>query len=92
MEVDGEYEVDDESCDPYDTDDTNESDFEFSDDELANDFDDLEISDEDPDTYVDELNSMDEITVTDGGFTSISARERIPISVFRACFTEEILH
>lgn len=92
MEVDEEYEVDDESCDSYDTYDTSESDFEFSDNELTNDFDDLEISEEDPDTYIDELNSMDAITVTNGGFTSISVRERSPISVFRAFFTEKILH
>jgi len=35
---------------------------------------------------------MDESYITDGGFTSISLKERTPVSVVRTFFTEEILN
>ena len=92
MEFDGESEVDDESCDSHATDDPSESDFDFNHDELVDDFDDLELSDEEPDAYVDELNSSDEIIDADGGFASISDEELTPISIFRAFCTEEREH
>ena len=92
MEFDGESEVDDESCDSYDTDDTSENDFNFNDDELVDDFDDLKLPDEDPDAYVNEQNSADETITTNSGFTSISDEEGTPISIFRAFFSEGILH
>ena len=85
-------EVDDESCDSHATDDDSESDLDFNHDELVDDFDDLELSDEDPDAYVDELNSSDEIIDADGGFTAISNEEPTPILIFRAVCTEGILH
>ncbi|CAF1440626.1 unnamed protein product [Adineta ricciae] len=62
----------DESCDSYASDDTNDSDFDFDYDELVDNFDKLEFSDEDMDVYDEELNSMNESYATNGGFTSIS--------------------
>jgi hypothetical protein len=76
MEFYGNNEVDDESYDSYASDDISESDFDFDYDELADNLDELELSDED----------------LDGGFTSISLKERTPVSVFRTFFTEEILN
>jgi hypothetical protein len=35
---------------------------------------------------------MNENNIADGGFTSISLKERTPVSVFRTFFTEEILN
>ncbi len=60
MEFYGNNEVDDESYDSYASDDTNESDFDFDYDELADILDELELSGEDLDVYAEELNSMNE--------------------------------
>ena len=80
----GNMELDDQSSDSYASDDTSESDFEF-------DFDELELSDDDSNVYPEELNSMNESSITDSGFTSISLKELTPVSVFRKFFDEEIL-
>ena len=53
--------------------------------------DELELSDEDSDVYVEELNSISENSITDSGFTSISLKELSPVSVSRNVFDEEIL-
>ena len=58
---------------------------------IVDNFDDFELSDEDIEVYVEELNPMNESYVTDGGFTSIPLKEPEPVSVFRTFFTEEIL-
>jgi hypothetical protein len=93
MEFYGNNEVDDESYDSYVSDDTSESDFDFDYDELADNLDELadnldelELSDEDLDVYADELNSVNESNIADGDFTSISLKERTPVSVFRTFF------
>jgi hypothetical protein len=83
MEFYGNNEVDDESCDSYASEDTNESDFDFDYDELVDNWDELKLSDEDLNLCAEELNSMDESYITDGGFTSISLKERTPVSVVR---------
>ena len=88
----GNDEVDDKSCDSYANDDTSDSDFDFDYDELVDNSDELELSDEDLDVYAEELSSMNESNIADGGFTSISLKERTPVSVFRTFFTEEILN
>ena len=85
-------EVDNESDVSYASDDTLESDFDFDSDELADDLDEFELSDEDLDVYEEELNLMNGSHIKDGGFTSISLKERTPVSVFRTFFTEEILN
>jgi hypothetical protein len=92
MEFYGNNEVDDESYDSHASDDTSESDFDFDYDELADNLDELELSDEDLDVYAEELNSVNESNIADGDFTSISLKERTPASVFRNFFTEEILN
>ena len=94
MEFYGNDEGNDESYDSYASDDTSESDFDFDYDELVDNFDEFELSDEDIEVYVEELNPMNESYVTDGGFTSISLKEPEPepVSVFRTFFTEEILN
>ena len=51
----------------------------------------LELSDDDSNVYPEELNSMNESSITDSGFTSISLKELTPVSVFRKFFDEEIL-
>ena len=84
MESYGNMELDDQSSDSYASDDTSESDFEF-------DFDELELSDDDSNVYPEELNSMNESSITDSGFTSISLKKLTPVSVFRKFFDEEIL-
>ena len=86
MEFYGNNQLDDESYDSYASDDTSESDFDFDYDELADNLDELELSDEDLDAYEKELSSIDESNIADGGFTSISLKERIPVSVFRTFF------
>ena len=91
MEFYGNDEGNDESCDSYASDDTSESDFDFDYDELVDNFDEFELSDEDIEVYVEELNPMNESYITDGGFTLISLKEPEPVSVFRTFFTEEIL-
>ncbi|CAF1514224.1 unnamed protein product, partial [Rotaria sp. Silwood1] len=60
MEFYGNNEVDDNSYDSYASDDTSESDFDLDYDELADSFDELELSDEDLDAYAEQLNSMNE--------------------------------
>ncbi len=92
MEFYGNNEIDDESDVSYASDDTRESDFDFDSDELADNLDELELSDEDLDVYEEELDLMNESNITDDGFTSISLKERTPVSVFRTSFTEEILN
>ena len=92
MEFYGNDEGNDESYDSYASDDTSESDFDFDYDELVDNFDEFELSDEDIEVYVEELNPMNESYVTDGGFTSISLKEPEPVSVFRTFFIEEILN
>ena len=92
MEFYGNDEGNDESYDSYASDDTSESDFDFDYDELVDNSDEFELSDEDIEVYVEELNPMNESYVTDGGFTSISLKEPEPVSVFRTFFTEEILN
>ena len=92
MEFYGNDKGNDESYDSYASDDTNESDFDFDYDELVDNFDEFELSDEDIEVYVEELNPMNESYVTDGSFTSISLKEPEPVSVFRTFFTEEILN
>ena len=89
LEFYGNNEVDDESCDSYNSDDISESDFDFDYDELVDNLDELELSDEDLDVYSDELNFMNESYITDGGFTSISPKEQTLVSVFRTFFTDQ---
>ena len=48
-------EVDDDSSDPYTSDDSSESNFDFDYDELVDNLDDLEPSDEDLNAYAEEL-------------------------------------
>ena len=76
-------ESNDESYDSYASDDTSKSDFDFDYDELVDNFDEFESSDEDIEVYIEELNSMNEKYVMDGGFISISLKEPEPVSVFR---------
>ena len=83
-------EVDDESYDSYASDDTSESDFDFNYDEPIDNLDEFELSDEDSDVYAEELDSINGSYITNDGFTSISLKERTPISAFRTFFTEEI--
>jgi len=59
---------------------------------MMKNLDEIELSDEDLDAYAEELNSINESYITDGGFTSISLKERTPISVFRTFFIEEIFN
>ena len=92
MEFYGNDEGNDESYDSYASDDTTESDFDFDYHELVDNFDEFELSDEDIEVYVTELNPMNESYVTDGGFTSTSLKEPEPVSVSRTFFTEEILN
>ena len=92
MEIYGNDEGNDESYDSYASDDTSESDFDFNYDELVDNFDEFELSDEDIEVYVEELNPMNRSYVTDGGFTSISLKEPEPVLVFRTFFAEEILN
>ena len=91
MEFYENIELDDQPYDSYASDDTSENDFDFENDELANNLDELEFSDEDLDVYAEELNSMDGSSIADSGFTSISLKELTPILVFRNFFDEEIL-
>ena len=77
-------ELDDQLSDSYASDDTSESDFEFN-------FDELELSDDDSNVYPEKLNSMNESSFTDSGFTSIFLKELTPVSVFRKVFDREIL-
>jgi hypothetical protein len=56
MEFSGYNEVDDESCDSYNSDDSSESDFDFDYDELVDSLDELELSDEDLDACLKKLN------------------------------------
>ena len=91
MEFYGNIELDDQPYDSHASDDTSQSDFDFENDELADNLDELEFSDEDLDVYAEELNSMDESSITDSGFTLISFKELTPISVLRNFFVEEIL-
>ena len=86
MEFYGNDEGNDESYDSYASENTSESDFDFDYDELVDNFDEFELSDEDIEVYVEELNPMNESYVTDGGFTSISLKEPEPVSVFRTFF------
>ena len=90
MEFYGNIELDDQPYDSYASDDTSESDFDFENDELVDNLDKLELSDEDLDVYA-KLNSMNESSITDSRFTSISLKELTPLSVFRNFFDEEIL-
>ena len=91
MEPYGNMELDDHPYDSYASDDTSESDFDFDDDELADNLDELELSDdEDSDVYAEELNSMSESSITDSAFTSICLKELTPVSVFRNFVDEEI--
>jgi hypothetical protein len=92
MEFYGNTEVDDESCDSYASNDTSESGFDFDYDELVDNLDELELFDEGLDVYAEKLNSMNESYVTDGGFISISLKERTPVLVLRTFFTEEIFN
>ena len=91
MEFYGNIELDNQPYDSYASDDTSESDFDFENDELADNLNELEFSDEDLDVYAEELNSMDESSISDSGFTSISLKELTPISVVWNFFDEEIL-
>ena len=68
-----------------------ENDFDFENDELADNLDELELSDEDLDVHAEELNSTSESSITDSAFISISLKERTPVSVFRNFFDEEVL-
>ncbi len=86
IEFYGNNEVDDESYYSYASDDISESDFDFDYDELADNLDEFELSGEDLDVYAEELNSMNESNIADDGFTSISLKERTPVSVFRTFF------
>ena len=61
-------------------------------DELVDNIDEIELSDQDLDEYTEKLDSINELYITDGGFTSISLIERTPVAVFRTFFTEEILN
>ena len=84
MEFYGNDEGNDKSYDSY----TTECELDFDYDELMDNFDGVELSDED----VEERNPINESYVTDGGFTSISLKQSEPVSVFRTFFTEEILN
>ena len=79
MKFYGNDEGNDESCDSYASDDDRESDFDFDYDELVDNFDEFELSDEDIEVYVEELNLMNENCITDGGSTSISFKELAPL-------------
>ena len=92
MEFDENNEFDDESNDSSASDDTSESDLGFDSDELLDNLDELELSDEESDLHTEELDSINESYMADGGVTSISLKERTPVSVFRTFFTEEILN
>ena len=85
MEFYANNEVDDESYGSYASDGTSESGFEFDFDKLVDNSDKLELSDEDSCIYAEKMN---ESYITDGGFTSISRKERTSVSVFRIFFTE----
>ena len=82
--------VEDESDVSYASDNTKEIDFDFDSDELVDNLDELELSDEDLNAYQEEPNLMNENDIADGGFTSISLKERTAVSVFPNFFTEEI--
>lgn len=89
------YENDESNDDLYDSyasDDTSESDFEFGYDELVDNFDEIELSDEDMDIDTEDLNLLNESYITHSGFTSISLKEPTPIAVFKTFFTEEVLN
>ena len=92
MEFYGNNEGNEESSDSYVCDDTSENDFNFDYDELVDNFNEFELSDENIEVYVEELNSMNEKYVSGSGFTSISLKESEPVSAFRTLFTEEILN
>ena len=92
MEFYGNDEGNDESYDSYASDDTSKSDFDFDYGELVDNFDEFESSDEDIEVYIEELNSMNEKYVMDGGFTSLSLKEPAPVPIFRTFFTEEVLN
>ena len=92
LEFYGNDERNDELYDSHASDDTSESDFDFNYDELVDNFDEFELSEEDIEVYVEELNPMNESYVTDGDFTPISLKEPEPASVLRTFFTEEILN
>ncbi len=62
----------DESSDSYISEDNTESDSDFDYNGLIDDVDELRISEEDSDAIEEEIDSIDESYVTDGGFTSLS--------------------
>ena len=83
MEFYGNIELDDHFYDSYASDGTSQSDFDFENDELADKLDELELSDEELDLYAEEMNSMNESSITDSEFISISLKELTPVLVFR---------
>ena len=74
MEFYGNDEGNEESYDSCASDDNGESDFDFDYDELVDNFDEFELSDEEIEVYVEELNPVNESYVMDSGFTSISLK------------------
>ena len=70
----GNIELDDQFYDSYANADTSQSDFDFENDELADHLDELELSDEDLDVYAEELNSMNESSITDTGFILMTGK------------------
>ena len=92
MEFDENNELDDESYDSSASDDISENDLGFNSDELLDNLDELELFDEEPDLHTEKLDSINENYILNGGVTSISLKERTPVSVFRAFFTEGILN
>ncbi|CAF4196822.1 unnamed protein product, partial [Rotaria sordida] len=65
MELDGNNEVDDESCGLYASEDNNESDSDFDYNNLADSLDELRVLEEDSDTNEEEMNSMNESHAVD---------------------------
>jgi hypothetical protein len=72
--------------------DSDESDFDFDYGKLADDLNELQISDKYLNEDEMEIDSTSESYIGNGGFTSVSLKDITPISVFRSFFTEEILN
>jgi hypothetical protein len=92
MESSGNDESDDDSRDSLTNVDSDESDFDFVYDELANHLDAVQISSEQSSEDEMEIDSLNQNYIDGGGFTSISLKDATPISVFRSFFTEEIIN
>jgi hypothetical protein len=85
-------ESDDDSRDSLTNKDSDESDFDFDYDELADDLDKLQVLSEYLNEKEMDVDFISESRMGDCGLTSISPKDVTPIPVFRNFFTDELFN